>query len=173
MIFVCISPKPCCLGEKCRKTCPKKGWLETGSVFGKALCSDEGTCWLIDAPEAGWQGMELWLLQATPSTRDRAQNRWAGFFTPNGKLWLLSSILDMETYVRTHKLITMKQTWSFVHKYSLVSAFSTFSFTEEHETDSLLMQTNKGLDSSRLDAVWPSINIQGSLLILALPFVCG
>lgn len=94
--------------------------------------------------------MALWLLQVTLSTRDRAQNRWACFFTPNEKLWLISSILDMETYVRTCKLITMKKTWSLIHKYSLVSAFS----TEVHQTDSLLMQR---ADSSRLDALWPSI----------------
>lgn len=114
-------------------------------------------CWLVDAPEPEQQGTAFRLLQATPSTRDKAQNRQAGFFTPNGKLWLIPSILDMETYVRIHKLITMKKTWSLVHKYSLVSAFSTFSFTEVHWTDSLLMQTNKGLDSSRVDALWPSI----------------
>lgn len=100
--------------------------------------------------------------------KGQGTKRWAGFFTPNEKLWLISSILDMETYVRTHKLITIKRTWSLIHKYSLVSAFSTCSFTEVHQTDSLLMQTNKGLDSCDLAS-----NSQGNQLILALPFVCG
>lgn len=74
-LFVCISPKPCCLRQKSRRTCPSKELLETGSVFRKALCSDEGTGCFIDALEPGWQGMALWQLQVTLSTRERAQNR--------------------------------------------------------------------------------------------------
>lgn len=147
-----------------------KALLETGSVFRKAVCSDEGTSsvGLLMPQSQDGRRWHFWLLQVTLSTRDRAQNRWAGYFTPDEKLWLISSISDMETCVRTNKLITMKRTWSLIHKYSLVRAFSTFSFTEVHQTNSLLMQTNKGLDSCDLAS-----NNQGNQLILALPFVCG
>lgn len=152
------------LETEIQKTLSQEGM--TLAVSLEKLCAlMKGSAGLIDASEPGWQGMALWLLQVTPSTRE--ENRWAGFFTPYGKLWLIFSILDMETHVRTHKLITMKKTWCLVHKYSPVSDSAHFSFIEGHQADSLLVQTNKGLD-----AVWPSTNSQGNLFILALPFVC-
>lgn len=60
-LFVFLSG-PLTLDRNSWRTCPSKKPIVISTAFRKALCFDEGMCWLVAALEPGPQRMLPWLL---------------------------------------------------------------------------------------------------------------